>query len=413
MPDEDFAFMREVLAAPSPVSLEAAMTMGVIKPWLKQFAPPSWEFHSFKGNGGLVVDTHPGRDDMLTVMVCGHADKIRMQVRHISSDGKIYINSDSFLPMTLIGNEIILFSESPDAPGSYRRVTGTVEALGAIHFSSAKARTGAAGIKPEQLYIELGIHGDKGREQVESLGIRPGDAVIMDRPITKTAAPNAFSGAYLDNGLGCYVAAQLGRMVAQGEASGGGSGSSLQEVRCLFAFAAHEEIGRFGSRVLAAQYAPDVLIAVDVNHDYKAAPNVGHERFVPLEMGKGFSTCHGAISSEYLNGFIEEAAKANGIPYQRDMRGRDTGTDAMASVLGGVDSAATSLGFPIRNMHTISELGHTGDVIACIHALKAALDKMEAEGVTAEDLKESHPRLDQATVLPVPADLCSSSSKKE
>jgi putative aminopeptidase FrvX len=49
--------------------------------------------------------------------------------------------------------------------------------------------------------------------------------------------------------------------------------------------------------------------------------------------------------------------------------------DAMAGVLGGVDSAATSLGFPIRNMHTISELGHTGDVIACIHALKAALDR--------------------------------------
>jgi endoglucanase len=101
MPEEDFNFMREILAAPSPVSLEAAMTMGVIKPWMQKFAPSSWEFRSFKGNGGLVVDTHPGRADMLTVMIVGHADKIRMQVRHVSSDGKIYINSDSFLPLTL------------------------------------------------------------------------------------------------------------------------------------------------------------------------------------------------------------------------------------------------------------------------------------------------------------------------
>ena len=50
-------------------------------------------------------------------------------------------------------------------------------------------------------------------------------------------------------------------------------------------------------------------------------------------------------------------AAAEGIPFQRDVRGRDSGTDAMAGVLGNVDCAATSLGFPIRNMHTTSELG--------------------------------------------------------
>ena len=45
-----------------------------------------------------MVDTDP--DDTtgkLKVMLMGHADKIRMQVRHIGSDGKIYLNSDSFL----------------------------------------------------------------------------------------------------------------------------------------------------------------------------------------------------------------------------------------------------------------------------------------------------------------------------
>jgi len=46
--------------------------------------------------------------------------------------------------------------------------------------------------------------------------------------------------------------------------------------------------------------------------------------------------------------------------FQKDVVGRDTGTDAMAGVLASVDVAATSVGFPIRNMHTVSELAHTG-----------------------------------------------------
>ena len=58
----------------------------------------------------------------------------------------------------------------------------------------------------------------------------------------------------------------------------------------------------------------------------------------------------------------------------------------MASVLGGADTAATSVGIPIRNMHTISELGHTGDVTACIHGVYAGLECMDAEGITAGDL---------------------------
>ena len=65
-----------------------------------------------------------------------------------------------------------------------------------------------------------------------------------------------------------------------------------------------------------------------------------------------------------------------------------------------VDSAATSIGFPIRNMHTISESGHTGDVLASIHgtiALLKHLDNMHGgQGASADDFKKGHPRLDQS-----------------
>ena len=65
-------------------------------------------------------------------------------------------DQDSHLPVTLIGNEAQLFSKSPTAPSQYKVINGgTVEAIGAIHFASAGLRNGTAGVKPDQLYLEL------------------------------------------------------------------------------------------------------------------------------------------------------------------------------------------------------------------------------------------------------------------
>ncbi len=392
MPESQFKFMRDILAAPSPVGLESAMTHGVLKPEIDKFAPKRWQMHSFIGNAGVVWDTHPGKDDMFSVMIIGHADKIRMQVRKIGSDGKIWINTDAFLPCTLIGHEVTLYSEDPEKPGNYRAIQGgTVEALGAIHFSEMAHRTGDKGISPKQIYLELQVHGEDKQAQIEALGIRPGNTLLLNRPIKRGFSPDTFYGAYLDNGLGCFDAAELARLMAKAPA--------LKNVRTMYAFASHEEIGRFGSRVMAGELSPDAIIAVDVNHDYVAAPNIGDRNMELLEMGKGFTLSSGAIVSEQLNAYIQKAALKNDIPLQMDVCGNDTGTDGMAGVLASVDTAATSIGFPIRNMHTISESAHTGDVLAAIHVINETLKDMDKEKNLRDGFKANHPRLDKAKPL--------------
>lgn len=399
MPEAQFDLMRRILGAPSPVGLEGAMTRGVLAPYFRTFMPDGWALHEYRGNAGLVLDTHPGRDDLFSVMLIGHADKIRLQVRSLGEDGKIWLNSDSFLPATLIGHEVSLFSENPEQPGAWRRLEGgTIEAIGAIHFAPPDLRSGRAGIKPESLYLELQIHGDKKRDQIEKLGIRPGDPIILNRPIKRGFSPDTFYGAYLDNGLGCFVTAEVARLVAERKCA--------QTIRLLAALATHEEIGRMGSRVLAAEFKPDVVIGVDVSHDFVAAPGVKDKRFQPMAMGKGFTLAYGSITNAYLNSLIETVAKASGIPVQPNVSGRDTGTDAMAGVFAAIDTAATSIGFPIRNMHTISETGHTGDVLAAIHVLADLIEHMQAmndgDGITAADFRSGHPRLDEASALTEP-----------
>ncbi len=401
MPDDQFELMRQILAAPSPIGLEGGMTYGVLKPYLERFAPEGWAVHQFQGHAGIVLDTHPGRDDLFKVMVVGHADKIRLQVRSIGDDGKVWVDSDSFLPATLIGHEVILFSEDPAHPGRYRRIEGgTIEALGAIHFADEETRTGKKGVKKEQLYLELQIHGEDKKQQVEDAGVRPGDPVLLNRPIRRGFSPDTFYGAYLDNGLGCFTTAEAARLVAE---SGG-----PEHVRMLFTIAGYEEIGRFGSRVMASELNPDALIAVDVDQDYVAAPGVSDKRFQPLAMGAGVTYTVGAVASDQLNAIIQQVAQSQEIPVQRDVRGRDTGTDGMAGVLGNVDCAVASLGIPVRNMHTISETGHTGDVLAAIHLLKGALEALDARDDGRAHLRdafrEGHPRLDQAPSHSGPAE---------
>jgi endoglucanase len=396
MSDERFELMRRILAAPSPIGLEAAMTRGVLEPHLRSFMPKHWAVHTFKGNAGIVVDTAPDNADAFSVMVIGHADKIRMQVRSIDDQGKIWVNTDSMLPATLIGHKVKLFSEDPNNLGNWRTLSGgTIEALGAIHFADSKLRSGDKGITPEMMYLELHIHGEERKKQVEALGIRPGDPIIFDREIERGFAPDTFSGAYLDNGLGCFVTAEVARLIAEAD--------GLQNVRFLGAMASHEEIGRFGSRVLAEQFRPDVTIAVDVAHDFVSAPGIGDKRFEPVTMGKGYSLTHGAITSASLNSMFTAVSTEKGIPVQHELAGRDTGTDAMAAVLAAIDSAATSIGFPIRNMHTISESGHTGDVDAAIYAIFETLRHMDGmhdgKGINIADLHDGHPRLDDASAL--------------
>jgi len=396
MPEEQFARMRDILAAPSPVGLESAMTRGVLEPYVRSFMPEEWAVHGYRGNAGLVFDTRPGDDEAFSVMLIGHADKIRLQVRSIGEDGKIWVDSDSFLAGVLVGHEVTLFSEDPEAPGTWRALDGgTIEAVGAAHFASPDLRAGKSGIRSEMLFLELQLHGEDRKAQVEQLGIRAGDPLLLKRPIRRGFGRDSFYGAYLDNGLGCFLVAEVLRLVAD---AGG-----LRNLRVLGAAAAYEEIGRMGSRVMAQAHAPDAILAVDVSHDFEAAPGIDDRRMTPIAMGKGFTLAHGSITNAYLNSMIARVACEKSIPFQTKVVGRDTGTDAMAAGFAGIDAASTSLGFPIRYMHTISETGHTGDVLAAIHAVFETLRHMDAmhdgAGIRAEDLRTGHPRLDDAAPL--------------
>lgn len=396
--EDQFELVKRLCEAPSPIGFEGAMIDGVIIPELKSFMPDTWELNRFTGNPGLVVDTHPhvNEDNLLSVMVVGHADKIRLQVKSISEDGKIYVQTQSFLPAAIVGHRFDLVIEDPDAEGNYRLLRNlTAQAFGAIHFADKEVRSGDKGVKPNQIYLETGLFGENRKERLEEIGVRPGQPVIFSRGINRGPTKGTFYGSYLDNALGCFSVLELARRLADFEERHG----ELMGVRALLTFATHEEIGRFGSRIIAGEYKPDILIAVDVNHDFEAAPGIGDRNMQPLAMGEGCTITDGTVHSHPLTSFARAIANKKNIPYQRDFGGYDSGTDSMASALSGVDSASFSIGFPIRNMHTSSELAYDGDVLAAIDLLEGLMVHTGRDIFTADTLKSLHTVLSRSKIV--------------
>lgn len=288
-------------------------------------------------------------------MVIGHADKIRMQVRSIDSKGKIYIDCDSFIPQTLIGHEVIIFSENNSEMIKYN---GVIQAIVPIHYVEEDYIKGNKGIKKEDLYVDLGLYSKK---LVKELGIKTGDPILLNREIKRTLGPDTFSGAYLDNGVGCYTVCELARRVSESDPN--------PDLTIYFAISTYEEINRLGSRVMVSQIKPDIIIAVDACHDYYRAPNVDDKHYPKIKICKGPVISYGSTISKKLNDLIIKACKHNNIPYQYEVVGDDTGTDSMSGVLGNIDSATASIGIPVLNMHTIAESGCISDINNCIECI--------------------------------------------
>ncbi|MCF6277074.1 MAG: peptidase M42 [Candidatus Magasanikbacteria bacterium] len=391
MSEEDFFLLQKIAEAPSPSNLEGALTYGVIHPIFKKLITEnkkSWTIHSFIGNAGIVLKTERKKSNPLKIMLVGHSDKIRLQVKHIEADGKIKISSSSFLPTSLISNKVKLFSRKPDNPKEFNVFYGTIEGIPPIHLASQSLISGKKGVSSSALYLELGVYGSHADYKLKNLGIRPGDPIIFDRKIEKRLFTNIFSGPYLDNSVGCFTVVQLAKMFSKIQ--------DLENIQLLFTISAQEEIGRYGSMVAVENFKPDILIAIDVSHDYVNTPNILWRNFPETEIGNGFTVVCGAMISPILNNILITESKKKSIPYQTVICSRDTGTDASSGVKVGRDTVAMSLGVPLRYMHTASELAHTGDIMSLQYAVYNLIQYINLKGLDKNYFVTNHPQLQKA-----------------
>ena len=135
-----------------------------------------------------------------------------------------------------------------------------------------------------------------------------------------------------------------------------------------------EEVGLRGARVSGFGISPDVAIAVDVTLACDVPGVSEAEQITRLGQGTAIKLKDAAsISNPKLVRRLVELAEKKGIKYQLEILPRG-GTDAGALQLTREGIAAATVSVPTRNVHTVVEVAHKGDIQASIDLLAAFLE---------------------------------------
>ena len=290
-----------------------------------------------------------------TMAIVGHIDEIGLIVTHIDDDGYLrFTGVGGWDTQILVGQRV----EVSARDGIVHGVIGKKP----IHLLKDEERKKVADLK--DLHIDIGANdGDEARGRV-----RIGDvAVISGDPLE---LPNdRVASRSMDNRLGCYVAYEAARLVAE---AGGAPGD-------VVAVAAVQEETTFGgSRTTAYALRPDLAIVVDVTHATDA-PGIDVNELGSHPLGSGPVVERGTNLNPKVFDLLYDAGEAEGIPFTVAASARSTGTDvdAMHISRGGVPCGL--IGLPLRYMHSPVEMVDLADVDAAARLIAAAARRLAAD----------------------------------
>ncbi|MBV9838881.1 MAG: M20/M25/M40 family metallo-hydrolase, partial [Solirubrobacterales bacterium] len=220
----------------------------------------------------------------------------------------------------------------------------------------------------KDLHIDIGAQdGEEARKLV-----RIGDVAVID--VAPVELPNErLVSRALDNRVGCYVAAEAARLVAE---AGGAPGDVIAVA------VAQEETTFAGSRTTAFTLEPDLAIAVDLTFATDQ-PGIELGPITKHTLGSGPVIARGTTLHPRIFELLHEAGEQEGIPFTVESLGRGTGTDADAIHVSrsGVPTGLVSV--PCRYMHSPVELVSLADIEAAAKLIAAFARRLEP-GLTFE-----------------------------
>jgi putative aminopeptidase FrvX len=338
--------LRKLLTAPGPSGYEQAPA-AVFREAAKAFAEITHD------TIGSTVARVKGTGDGPLVAVVGHIDEIGLIVHHIDDDGYLWFTGvGGWDPVILVGQRVEVSTREG-------RVSGVVGKK-PIHLLKDEERKKAPELK--SMHIDIGAKdGDDARSRV-----RIGDvAVIAGEPVEMPN--NRVISRSLDNRLGCYVAFEAARLVAEaGDAKGDVAAAAV----------AQEEITFGGAHTTAYSLRPDIAVVVDVTFATDA-PGSEEKEIGRHKFGSGPVLQRGSTLDPTVFELLRAAGEAEGIPFTVAASARATGTDADAFHLsrGGIPSAVVSI--PLRYMHSPVEMVQLDDVENAAKLIAAFVRRLE------------------------------------
>lgn len=261
-----------------------------------------------------------------------HIDRIGLVVTAITDDGFLKVGACGGIDVrTLDAAEVIVYGTEP--------IFGVITAI-PPHLSKSDENK-ASDIT--DILIDIGMD----KETAERF-ITPSDRVIVKPQFSKLLSSRVV-GTALDDRAGVVSLLLACKLLKEN--------GNLPNLTVVFSVC--EETTGSGAKTTSFKASADEAIAVDVS--FALQPGVSPEESGELSKGPmiGFSSTLDFSMSKKL----VSVAEKNEIPYQKEIMGSRTGTNADSIAVSGQGVKMGLLSIPQRNMHTQAEIIDINDVI--------------------------------------------------
>ncbi len=282
--------------------------------------------------GSVIGRIDCGKKDAKLLLLEAHIDEIGLIVTRIDDNGFVYAeNCGGVDRRALAAAEVLIHGDKPYVG---------VFCSSPPHLKKEKDKDKLPDIS--DMGIDVGMSAKQAREC-----IRPGDCITF-RPNFKNLSNTHVCGKSMDDRAGVasiiYCLEFLRKI----------------ELCCNIAvvFAVQEELGCRGSAVSAYRVAPDFAIAVDVSFAY--TPDADKSKCGVL--GKGPMIGYSPTLDFDMTKKLRSLADDNNIPYQNEVMGGTTGTDAESISDARTGTKTALLSIPLRYMHTPNEIVDIRDI---------------------------------------------------
>lgn len=336
-------FLKNLCTAAGIASNETQVR-AVLRRECKEFADKV----AFDGIGSMVF-TQEGEGPC--ILLAAHLDEVGFMVRSVSSQGMLMV-----LP---VGNVRVL--------SRFMQEVCITTSDGSSFTGVLNATYDAVKQEAANMYIDLG---QDSRQDIENMGIRPGDMVTFSSGF-REYENGRFAAKALDDRAGCYVLGEVMKRMAH----------TAHPNRICYAFTSSEEVGTRGAGTAARLAEPDICIVLDVAcHNNEFVRDHTNNR----QLGRGPMLVHydkTAISSRRMVSQVRHIAKNHGISIQDDMF-LNGGTDAGVLHQHHTGCPTVVLGIPSR-------YGHSPYSIACYQDLEDTVE-LVYQMLTALNTQEYH-----------------------
>lgn len=296
--------------------------------------------------GNVLGIRHADREDAPTLMLEAHLDEIGFLVTHIDDNGFVYTAAAGGIDKRAItAQPVIVFGDKPYC---------------GVFCSTPPHLSGKDGELPDidKCGIDIGLSGEEAKKRIP-LGSR-----VSYAPRFEELNENVVSAKALDDRAGIAAILHCLRKI-----------EGKRGVNIAVAFCVQEELGCRGVTPAANRLKPTSAIVTDVSFALTPDANPRHCG----KLGKGVMIGISPILNTAMTDRLFDLAKNHNIPYQYEVMGGSTGTDADRVTVSLMGVPTSLLSIPQRYMHTPVETVDVRDVAATGDLMAAYIGEFDKE----------------------------------